>query len=349
MRFMAPMAAPSQMPTQIPDAAKLASYLREKGLIATDSVVLEKFAGGQSNPTFKLTAGEKNFVLRRKPLGNLLPSAHAVDREYRVMTALGKTAFPVPKTYVLCQDPSVIGSDFFIMDMVEGRIFWDQSLPDVSKADRTAIYGEMNRVIALLHKTDYAAIGLGDYGKPGNYFARQIKRWSEQYRASETETIPAMNELIAWLPQNIPAGDETSIVHGDFRIDNIIFHPTEPRALAVLDWELSTLGHPLADFSYHCLSWYIPPGDISGLAGVDIAALGIPAMQEYVAAYCKHTGRARVDNWNFYIAFNLFRLSAIFQGIAKRALDGTASSDQAVSRGKMARPIAELGWKQVTG
>jgi aminoglycoside phosphotransferase (APT) family kinase protein len=239
----------------------------------------------------------------------------------------------------------VIGTAFFVMDYVDGRIFWDQSLPGISREERGALYDEMNRVIALLHSTDYAAIGLADYGKPGNYFARQIRRWSDQYRASETEPIPAMDNLLAWLPDNIPGVDETSIVHGDFRLDNMIFHPTEPRVLAVLDWELSTLGHPLADFSYHCMSWHIQPGGFRGIAGLDLAALGIPSEQEYIAAYCRRTGRESIPHWEFYLAFGFFRIAAILQGIAKRAQIGTAASAQAVETGKRARPMAELGWQ----
>ena len=326
------------------DEGVLEDYLRAHISGFTGPMTVEQFKGGQSNPTYRITAGSGRYVLRRKPPGKLLPSAHAVDREYKVMTALGQTGFPVPKTYVLCTDESVIGTQFFLMDCVEGRIFWEQSLPGMTPAERGAIYDEMNRVIALLHSVDYQAIGLGDYGRPGNYFTRQIKRWSEQYRASETGRIAAMDNLIAWLPDNIPEGDETSIVHGDYRLDNMIFHPSEPRVLALLDWELSTLGHPLADFSYHCMSWHISPGAFRGIAGLDHAALGIPSEQEYIASYCRRTGRTGIANWNFYLAFGLFRIAAILQGIARRALDGTASSAQAVETGKRARPMAEMGW-----
>ena len=326
------------------DEGVLEKYLREHITGFRGPMTVEQFKGGQSNPTYRIAAGSGRYVLRRKPPGKLLPSAHAVDREYKVMTALGQTGFPVPKTYALCTDESVIGTQFFVMDCVEGRILWEQSLPGMSPPERGAIYDEMNRVIALLHGVDYRAIGLGDYGRPGNYFARQIKRWSEQYRASETQRIEAMDNLIGWLPDNIPEGDETSIVHGDYRLDNMIFHPGEPRVLALLDWELSTLGHPLADFSYHCMSWHISPGAFRGIAGLDHAALGIPSEQEYIANYCRRTGRAGIANWNFYLAFGLFRIAAILQGIAKRALDGTASSAQAVETGKRARPMAEMGW-----
>ncbi|MBP8295041.1 MAG: phosphotransferase [Burkholderiales bacterium] len=326
------------------DEAVLEAYLAARIPGFRGPMSVEQFKGGQSNPTYRIAAGGRQYVLRRKPPGKLLPSAHAVDREYAVMTALGNTDVPVPKTWLLCTDETVIGTAFFVMDCVPGRIFWEQSLPGMAPAERGAIYDEMNRVIAALHSVDFAAIGLSDYGRPGNYFARQIKRWSEQYRASETERIEAMDNLIAWLPENIPGGDETSIVHGDFRLDNMIFHPTEPRVLAVLDWELSTLGHPLADFSYHCMSWQILPGEFRGIAGLDHAALGIPSEDEYIASYCRRTGRAGIEHWHFYLAFSFFRIAAILQGIAKRALEGTAASAQAVETGKRARPMAEMGW-----
>ena len=326
------------------DEAALEAYLAARIPGFSGPMTVEQFKGGQSNPTYRIAAGGRQYVLRRKPPGKLLPSAHAVDREYAVMTALGRTDVPVPKTWLLCTDEAVIGTAFFVMDCVPGRIFWEQSLPGMAPAERGAIYDEMNRVIAALHSVDFAAIGLADYGRPGNYFARQIKRWSEQYRASETERIEAMDNLIAWLPENIPGGDETSIVHGDFRLDNMIFHPTLPRVLAVLDWELSTLGHPLADFSYHCMGWHIQPGEFRGIAGLDHAALGIPSEAEYIASYCRRTGRAGIEHWHFYLAFGFFRIAAILQGIAKRALEGTAASAQAVETGKRARPMAEMGW-----
>ena len=309
---------------------------------------VEQFRGGQSNPTFRLATPGKRYVLRRKPAGKLLPSAHAVDREYRVMTALAGTGVPVPRTYGLCMDDGVIGSAFFVMDCVEGRVFWDGTLPEMQPTGRRAIYEEMNRVIAALHQVDYAAVGLADYGKPGNYFERQIARWTKQYRASETEAIEAMDRLIEWLPANIPPGDETTIVHGDYRLDNTIFHPTEPRILAVLDWELSTLGHPLADFSYHCMSWHIAQGGpFRGLGDIDHASLGIPTEPEYVEMYCKRMGRAPIDpgHWNFYLAYNLFRAAGIAQGIMKRVHEGTAASLFAVEAGKKARPMAEQGWE----
>ncbi|MDB5952489.1 MAG: phosphotransferase family protein [Massilia sp.] len=331
------------------DVDALAVYLRAHipGFPDGDLTV-EQFKGGQSNPTFKLGTGGKYYVLRTKPgpAAKLLPSAHAIDREYRVMDALQKAGFPAPRQYLLCLDESVIGRAFFVMECIEGRVLWDQSLPGMEPAERAAIYDELNRVIAQLHGIDYAAIGLADYGKPGNYFARQIERWTRQYQASSTETIEAMDQLIAWLPDNIPPGEATSIVHGDFRLDNMIFHPTEMRILAVLDWELSTLGHPLADFSYHCMSWHIAPGQFRGIAGLDLEALGIPSQEQYIASYCARTGATiRPEDFNFYLAYNMFRLAGIMQGIMKRYVDGTASSAQALQNGKAARPMAELGWE----
>src|SRR3954468_24962682 len=253
---------------------------------------LEQFQGGQSNPTYRLTAADgKKYALRRKPPGKLLPSAHAVDREYRVIEALHKVDFPVARPHVLCEDESVIGTAFYVMDCVEGRVMWDQSLPGMAKAERAAIWDELNNVISKLHLIDYRAAGLEDFGKPGEYVARQVARWSKQYRASETGKIEAMDRLIGWLPENIPPAGRSSVVHGDFRLDNAIFHPTEPRILAVLDWELSTLGDPLADFAYHCMSWHIPPGQFRGIAGLDLSHLGIPTESQYVQMYCKRTAR----------------------------------------------------------
>ncbi len=314
-------------------------------------LALEQFRGGQSNPTFRLEAGGRRYVLRTKPgpAAKLLPSAHAIDREFRVMQALHQAGFPVPRQEALCLDESVIGRAFYVMECVEGRVLWDQSLPGMTPTERAAIYDELNRTIARLHTIDHAAIGLADFGKPGNYFARQVERWTRQYQASRTEPIEAMERLIDWLPRHIPAGDDTAIVHGDFRLDNMIFHPTEPRILAVLDWELSTLGHPLADFSYHCLSWHIPPGQFRGIAGLDLEALGIPTLDQYVARYCARTGKT-IDpaDFNFYLAYNLFRLAGIMQGIMKRYVDGTAASAQALENGRAARPMAELGWQFAT-
>jgi aminoglycoside phosphotransferase (APT) family kinase protein len=311
---------------------------------------IEQFKGGQSNPTYRLTAADgRRFVLRRKPPGKLLPSAHAVDREYRVIRALHPTGFPVARPHVLCEDESVLGTAFYVMDYVEGRVLWDQSLPGMSKAGRAAIWDELNRVMAALHTIDYRAVGLEGFGKPGNYIERQIARWSKQYQASETEPMEAMDNLIAWLPHNIPPETGTTVVHGDFRLDNAIFHASEPRILAVLDWELSTLGDPLADFAYHCMSWHIPPGQFRGIAGLDLPSLGIPSEAEYVRRYCERTGRKGIDpsHWDFYLAYNLFRIAAILQGIRKRVVDGTAASAHAQDAGSRARPMAELGWKQV--
>jgi aminoglycoside phosphotransferase (APT) family kinase protein len=312
-------------------------------------LTLEQFKGGQSNPTFKLITPNRTYVMRAKPgpAAKLLPSAHAIEREYQVMHALRNTDVPVPAMLALCEDESVIGRAFFVMEFVAGRVFWDQAIPSVSNAERHAIYTEMNRVIAALHTVDVAQAGLTNYGKPGNYFERQIGRWSKQYKASETEPIEAMERLMEWLPQHIPTGEETAIVHGDFRLDNIIFHPTEPRALAMLDWELSTLGHPLADFSYHLMSWHIPPGQFRGIGGLDLNALNIPSMQEYMQHYCQRTRRPPipVQDMRFYMAYNMFRLAGILQGIMKRVVDGTASSAQAVAAGKSAKPLANMGWQ----
>ena len=315
---------------------------------------VEMFKGGQSNPTYKLVTPGKSYVMRAKPgpVAKLLPSAHAIEREYRVMKGLAGTDVPVPHMYALCEDETIIGRAFYIMEFMEGRVLWDQSLPGMTPAQRAEIYDEMNRVIAALHKVKFAERGLADYGKSGNYFERQIGRWSKQYVASITQPIPEMDKLMAWLPANMPASakDESrvSIVHGDYRLDNLMFHPTEPRVIAVLDWELSTLGHPLADFSYHCMSWHIPAELGRGIAGLDIAALGIPAEHDYIQRYCERTGTQDVDalkrDWNFYLAYNMFRIAAILQGIAKRVEAGTASSAQAKASGDTARPMAELAW-----
>ena len=287
------------------------------------------------------------------PVAKLLPSAHAIEREYRLMHALRGSQVPVAEMHCLCEDESVIGRAFYVMAFVEGRVLWDQSLPGMSNAQRGDIYREMNRVMAALHTVDFHALGLSDYGKPGNYFERQISRWSKQYQASITQPIAEMDELIAWLPTHIPAdardATKVAIVHGDYRMDNLMFHPTEPRVLAVLDWELSTLGHPLADFSYHCMAWHIPPGSFRGIGGLDVAQLGIPTEAAYIRQYCEQTGlttpEALRSDWNFYMAYNLFRLAAILQGIAKRVEAGTASSAQAVSSAAGARPLAQMAWR----
>ena len=318
-------------------------------------LAVELFKGGQSNPTYKLLTPMRSYVMRAKPgpVAKLLPSAHAVEREFAVMRALEGTDVPVARMYCLCEDESVIGRAFYIMEFVQGRVLWDPALPGMSNADRGAIYDEMNRVIAALHKADYAERGLAGFGKPGNYFERQIGRWSKQYVASITQPIPEMDQLMAWLPAHIPAGARdvrrTGIVHGDYRLDNLIFHPTQPRVLAVLDWELSTLGHPLADFSYHCMAWHIPPGSFRGIGGLDVASLGIPTEAEYIRRYCARTGFTTPDelapDWSFYLAYNLFRIAAILQGIAKRIETGTASNAQAAKSAAGVRPLAEMAWK----
>ncbi len=326
------------------DVASLETFLKLK--ISS----LEQFKGGQSNPTYRIMAADgRRFVLRRKPPGKLLPSAHAVDREYRVIRALHGIGFPVARPHVLCEDEGVIGTAFYVMDHVEGRVLWDPALPGMTRAERARIWDEQNRVIALLHAVDYRAVGLEAFGKPGNYIARQVERWSKQYRASETAKIEAMDHLIAWLPHNIPPEAGTSVVHGDYRLDNLIFHPAEARILAVLDWELSTLGDPLADFAYHCMGWHIPPDKFRGMAGLDLEALGIPSEETYLKDYCKRAGRAGVSSshWDFYLAYNLFRIAAICQGIAKRVLDGTAASSFAQEAASKTAPLAELGWQQV--
>lgn len=327
------------------DTQALTAYLEHHIEGFRGPINAEKFAGGQSNPTYLITAETGRYVLRRKPPGNLLKSAHAVDREFRVMRALADTPVPVPAMRVLCEDESIIGSMFYVMDFVEGRIFWNAALPEQSRADRTAIYDAMNQVLADLHSVSPATVGLADYGKPGNYFERQLGRWTTQYRASETEHIPAMEDLIQWLEANKPKDDGlVCINHGDFRLDNMMFHPSENRVVALLDWELSTLGHPYADLAYQCMQWRIPSdAAIPGLGDIDRTALGIPTEEDYVARYCERRGIDCIDHWTFYLAFSFFRLSAILQGIQKRALDGNASSDKATAYGALARPLAELG------
>ncbi len=328
------------------DRNRLEEYMKKHVVDFSGSLSVQQFKGGQSNPTYKLIAQERQYVLRRKPPGKLLPSAHAVDREFKVISALQGTGVPVPKTYCLCEDNDVIGTMFYIMEYVEGRVLWDQTLPDLDKKSRFSIYDELNRVISQLHSLDYTKIGLESFGKPGNYIARQISRWTKQYRASETEHIEAMENLMAWLPDNIPADDQHAIVHGDFRLDNTIFHPTKPRMLAILDWELSTLGHPLADFAYHCMYWRLTKDQFRGVGGEDLKSLGIPEEEEYVRMYCERTGRTNITNWDFYTAYNMFRLAAICQGIMGRVKDGTASNKHAEEQGKKAKPLAEAGWAQ---
>jgi aminoglycoside phosphotransferase (APT) family kinase protein len=334
------------------DPGALAAWLAAHVEGFAGPLTLEQFAGGQSNPTFKLITPSRAYVMRAKPgpAAKLLPSAHAIEREYRVMHALRDSDVPVAQMLALCEDESIIGRAFYVMGFVDGRVLWDPSLPGMTRNERAAIYDEMNRVIAALHTIDPAAIGLADYGKSGNYFARQIGRWSKQYQASETEPIDAMQRLIEWLPQHIPqdpheSAARVSIVHGDYRLDNLIFHPREPRVLAVLDWELSTLGDPLADFAYHCMAWHVDPAQFRGIAGLDWPSLGIPDEARYVERYCARTGFEIRGDWNFYLAYNMFRIAAILQGIMKRVVDGTAASAQALDAGRRARPMAELAWR----
>ena len=329
------------------DLDSLRAYLVKAGLAEKGrepALSVRRLSGGQSNPTYYVRFGDERFVLRKQPPGKLLPSAHAVDREYRVMKALREQGVPVPEMKVYCDDRSVMGTPFYVMEFVDGRIFLDPALPDLEPAVRRSVYDEMNRTIAALHRVDVASAGLSDYGKPGNYFERQIGRWSRQYRESATETIEAMDALMDWLPSHIPAGDETCIVHGDYRIDNLVFDRRSEKVIAVLDWELSTLGHPLADFSYHCMAWHIPSTLWRGLGGLDLVTLGIPSEAEYVAQYCRRSARSEIPHWDFYIAYNLFRLAAILQGIMRRAMEGNANADNAVEMGRRARPLAELGW-----
>lgn len=327
------------------DDQKLSDYLSANLKGFNGPLKSRKFAGGQSNPTYLLSSTSGQYVLRRKPPGQLLASAHAVDREYRVLQALQDSAVPVARPLLLCDDDSIAGSMFYLMEYVEGRILWDPALPDCSKAERGLLFDEMLRVLAAIHEIDLRSSGLSDYGKPGNYFERQIGRWSKQYRAAETEHVPEMEHLLQWLPANVPAEDgQVSLIHGDYRIDNLIFHPVEARALAVLDWELSTLGHPLADLAYFCMCLRLPrDGRMKGLAGMPIAELGIPDEQAMVGHYCQLRGLPGIDHWHFYLAFSMFRLSAICQGVMKRALDGNAANQDALTTGRMARPLAELG------
>jgi aminoglycoside phosphotransferase (APT) family kinase protein len=311
------------------DEAKLAAWMANNVEGYKGPLTVLQFKGGQSNPTYRLDTPGRSYVLRRKPFGKLLPSAHAVDREFRVISALHKVGFPVAKPYALCSDDSVIGSMFYIMSMVDGRVLWNGSLPNLAREDRGAVYRSEVETLAQLHSYDPEEIGLGDYGKPGNYFARQVDRWSKQYRASETSDIPEMNRLIEWLPQTVPAQDRVSIVHGDYRLDNMIFDAKEPKIIAILDWELSTLGDPLADFTYFLMNWVMPPEGRSGIAGLDLRALGIPSVEDAAALYCKLTKRSGLPEFNWYFAYNVFRITAILQGIAGRIRDGTAASARA--------------------
>jgi len=330
------------------DVKTLEAYLADRIEGFRTPLEVRQFKGGQSNPTYQLITPNRKYVLRRKPPGKLLPSAHAVDREYRAISALYPTGYPVAKPYLLCEDESVIGTMFYVMDCVEGRIYWGPMLPDCSPKERTAIYEAMNETLARLHQFDHEKLGLADFGKPGAYIARQLSRWTKQYQLSETEKIWEMDKLIEWLPAHLPPQDRNSIVHGDYRLDNMILHPTEPKVLAVLDWELCTIGDPMADFTYHLMQWQMPPGGTSGgtatLLGADLKALGIPSMEEYVAMYCRNTGRATVPNMDYYASYNFFRLAGILQGIIGRVRDGTAASVHATANAEAVRPLAQRAW-----
>ncbi|WP_257554995.1 phosphotransferase family protein [Sphingobium sp. CFD-2] len=329
------------------DLGALDAWMRANVADYGGPLTVEQFKGGQSNPTYKLITPGKSYVLRKQPPGPLLKGAHALDREARVLAGLSGAGFPVAAVHGLCTDPAVIGTIFYVMDMVEGRIFWDAAIPDLSPAERAALFDAMNATIADLHSIDHVAAGLADYGRPGNYFERQIARWSRQYlEDAEAGRDPYMDRLVEWLPAHIPPGEETSIVHGDFRIDNLIFHPTQPRVLAVLDWELSTLGHPGADFAYHAMMYRMPPHIVAGLGGSDPAALGIADEEAYLAAYCRRRGLADMPGYDFYIAFNFFRLAAIFHGIKGRVIRGNASSAQARERVAVLPELMRLAWRQ---
>ncbi|MBH62812.1 MAG: phosphotransferase family protein [Alphaproteobacteria bacterium] len=310
-------------------------------------ISVNQFKGGQSNPTYRIDTGDASFTLRRKPPGKLLPTAHAVDREYKVISALQDTGVPVPKSYALCEDDAVIGTPFYIMEFVEGRVLWEPQLPGMASGERSDIYDAMNSVIARLHGVDVEAVGLSEFGRPGSFVERQIRRWSRQYLESGEEPIEELNRLCEWLPENLPDRDETTVVHGDYRIDNMIFYSHEARVVAVLDWELSTLGDPVGDFAYHVMQWRLPPHIFHGLRGVDLESLGIPSEEDYVSAYCERTGRDEIPHWDFYMAYCMFRLSAILHGILVRVRQGTAASAHGAGMGELARPIAELAWQQV--
>jgi aminoglycoside phosphotransferase (APT) family kinase protein len=331
------------------DARRLKLWMQAHIAGFSGEIDVHQFAGGQSNPTFLIQAADRRYVLRRKPPGKLLPSAHAVDREFRVLTALDGTDVPVARAFALCEDPDVIGSAFYVMEYVQGRIFWDAALPETAPAERAPIYMEMVRVLAALHSVDYRAVGLASFGKAGAFVERQVALWTRQYRAAETERIDAMERLIDWLPQHIPAQEQSSVVHGDFRLDNTIFHPSEPRILAVLDWELSTIGHPLVDFAFFCMRYRLPNEEFQGLGGLDVRQLSIPSEAECVAAYCNIRGSEPVQprDWTYYLAFCMFRLASILQGVLSRALQGNASSATALAAGRRARPLAEMGWRLV--
>ncbi len=325
------------------DERRLEEYLRSHMTLG-EPFEVRQMRGGQSNPTFLLKAGREEFILRKQPPGDLLPSAHAVDREFRVQSALAQTDVPVARQMLFCGDRSVIGTPFYVMERMNGRIFWSTALPELPREERRAVVLGMGEALARLHLADWQSLGLADYGKPGNYFSRQITRWSKQWEISHTRDIPAVEKLIEALPRLIPPGDEVSICHGDYRIDNLIYHPTEPRVIAIIDWELSTLGHPLADLAYNCICYQTPPEVFRGLRGLDLAALGVPTQDEYVAAYCARTGR-KEGITPFHLAFSCFRLAVILEGVLARGLAGNASSAEAEAVGAQGRVLAEIGWQ----
>jgi len=327
------------------DEARLAAWMKANVEDFEGSLQLSQFKGGQSNPTYRIDTPRRAYVLRRKPFGKLLPSAHAVDREYRVINALHRQGFPVPKTFGLCSTDEVIGSHFYVMALVEGRIFWNQQLPSVHRQERWPIYVSEIQTLAKLHNFDPASIGLGDYGRPGNYFARQVDRWTKQYRASETQTVPEMERLIDWLPRTVPQQSRVSVVHGDYRLDNMVYAAGAPEVIAVLDWELSTLGDPLADFTYLLMQWVSSSPGRASLHGSDLTDLNIPDMQQAIEIYCNATSRTEVANLDWYFAYNLFRIAAISQGIAGRVRDGTASSARAQEAAGRVGPVAKLAWQ----
>ncbi len=331
------------------DTQVLITYLQDK-MDVSDNLKIQQFRFGQSNPTYLLTDRGKAYVLRKKPPGKLLPSAHAVDREYRILKALGKTDVPVPGMLLLCEDANILGTPFYVMEHVEGRIFRDPTLPGATgRKERATIFDAMNETLARIHRVDWQAMGLGDFGRPGNYMARQVGKWSNQYMASKTDPIDSMDRLMEWLPLNIPDDDSTTIVHGDFRLENMIVHSTEPTVVAVLDWELSTLGHPLADLAYNCMGYYLPSlgGSAFGFSGVDFEATGIPTKDAYIAAYCERTQRSDIPNWSFFMAFSMFRLAAIAQGVYRRGLDGNASAANAKTYGIYVQFLSDAGWQLV--
>ncbi|GLQ05654.1 phosphotransferase [Sneathiella chinensis] len=331
------------------DEGKFVDYLSTHVEDFKGPLTIHQFEGGQSNPTFLLRTPEREYVMRKKPPGVLLPSAHAVEREYRIMSALQATDVPVARTYCLCEDPDIIGTPFYVMEKVEGRIIRKPEIPGVSPTERAAIYDAMNDTMTKMHNVDVDAAGLGDFGKKGNYFERQVGRWTKQYRAAETEVVETMENLIKWLPENMPDDNTTTICHGDYRLENMIIHPTKPEVVAVLDWELCTLGHPLADLAYNCMTYHFMHPASGGLVNTDFAATGIPTEQEYIDAYCRRTGRDGIENWEFYVAFSFFRLASIVQGVYKRGLDGNASSARATQYGDFAKMLSTLGWNEITG